>query len=94
MRRSRSSSRHCIRAGGAGIPAFFTPTAFGTCIQEGGFAIRNNPDDLTKIYFHDPEDHTWHTLEWEHKDAFDTPFSLDALEYAKKIAIRQGRPSQ
>ena len=53
-----------------------------------------NPDDLTKIYFHDPEDHTWHTLEWEHKDAFDTPFSLDALEYAKKIAIRQGRPSQ
>ncbi|WP_282837529.1 integrase [Microbacterium flavum] len=53
-----------------------------------------NPDDLTKIYFHDPEDHTWHTLEWEHKGAFDVPFSLDALEYAKKIAIRQGRPSQ
>ena len=53
-----------------------------------------NPDDLTQIYFHDPEDGTWHTLEWEHKGAFDTPFSLDALEYAKKIAIRQGRPSQ
>jgi transposase InsO family protein len=53
-----------------------------------------NPDDLTKIYFHDPEDHTWHTLDWEHKGAFDVPFSLDALEYAKKIAIRQGRPSQ
>ncbi|GMM97062.1 helix-turn-helix domain-containing protein [Microbacterium sp. MTN4-12] len=53
-----------------------------------------NPDDLTRIYFHDPEDHTWHTLEWEHKGSFDTPFSLDALEYAKKIAIRQGRPSQ
>ncbi|MEV8135408.1 integrase [Microbacterium aurantiacum] len=53
-----------------------------------------NPDDLTRIYFHDPEDHTWHTLEWEHKGAFDIPFSLDALEYAKKIAIRQGRPSQ
>lgn len=53
-----------------------------------------NPDDLTKIYFHDPEDHTWHTLEWEHKGSFDTPFSLDALEYAKKIAVRQGRPSR
>ncbi len=53
-----------------------------------------NPDDLSQIYFRDPEDNTWHTLEWEHKDAFDTPFSLDALEYAKKIAIRQGRPSQ
>ena len=53
-----------------------------------------NPDDLTRIYFHDPEDHTWHILDWEHKGSFDTPFSLDALEYAKKIAIRQGRPSQ
>lgn len=53
-----------------------------------------NPDDLTQIYFRDPEDNTWHTLEWEHKGAFDTPFSLDALEYAKKIAIKQGRPSQ
>ncbi|WP_309127112.1 DDE-type integrase/transposase/recombinase [Microbacterium sp.] len=53
-----------------------------------------NPDDLTQIYFRDPEDNTWHTLDWEHKGALDTPFSLDALTYAKKIAVKQGRPSQ
>lgn len=29
-----------LRAGGAGIPAFFTPTAYGTVIQEGGFPIK------------------------------------------------------
>lgn len=29
-----------IRAGGAGIPAFYTPTAYGTLIQEGGAPIR------------------------------------------------------
>lgn len=29
-----------IRAGGAGIPAFFTPTAFGTLIQDGGAPIK------------------------------------------------------
>ncbi|KAG8259853.1 Succinyl-CoA:3-ketoacid coenzyme A transferase 1, mitochondrial [Homalodisca vitripennis] len=29
-----------IRAGGAGIPAFFTPTALGTLIQEGGVPIK------------------------------------------------------
>jgi len=29
-----------IRAGGAGVPAFFTPTAFGTVIHEGGSPIR------------------------------------------------------
>ncbi|XP_076236377.1 succinyl-CoA:3-ketoacid CoA transferase isoform X2 [Calliopsis andreniformis] len=28
-----------IRAGGAGIPAFYTPTAYGTLIQEGDFAL-------------------------------------------------------
>ena len=29
-----------LRAGGAGIPAFFTPTGYSTAIQEGGFAIK------------------------------------------------------
>ncbi|CAG0894853.1 unnamed protein product [Cyprideis torosa] len=29
-----------IRAGGAGIPAFFTPTAYGTLVQEGGAPIK------------------------------------------------------
>lgn len=29
-----------IRAGGAGIPAFFTPTAFGTLVHEGGSPIK------------------------------------------------------
>ncbi|XP_076439925.1 succinyl-CoA:3-ketoacid coenzyme A transferase 1, mitochondrial-like [Babylonia areolata] len=31
-----------IRAGGAGIPAFFTPTGFGTLIHEGGAPIKYN----------------------------------------------------
>jgi 3-oxoacid CoA-transferase len=29
-----------LRAGGAGIPAFYTPTAVGTVIQQGGFPIK------------------------------------------------------
>lgn len=29
-----------LRAGGAGIPAFYTPTGVGTQIEQGGFAIR------------------------------------------------------
>jgi 3-oxoacid CoA-transferase len=32
-----------IRSGGAGIPAFFTPTAFGTVIQTGGAPIKYHP---------------------------------------------------
>lgn len=29
-----------IRAAGAGIPAFFTPTGYGTLVQEGGSPIK------------------------------------------------------
>lgn len=32
-----------LRAGGAGIPAFYTPTGFGTVLQEGGAPIKYAP---------------------------------------------------
>lgn len=38
-----------IRAGGSGIPAFYTPTAYGTIIQEGGFPIKLRSDGSTEI---------------------------------------------
>ena len=31
-----------IRAGGAGIPAFYTPTAYGTLIHKGGAPVKYN----------------------------------------------------
>lgn len=38
-----------LRAAGAGIPAFYTPTAYGTIIQQGGFPIQLNSDGSTRI---------------------------------------------
>jgi len=38
-----------IRAGGAGIPAFFTPTAFGTLVHEGGAPIKYSSDGKIAI---------------------------------------------
>jgi 3-oxoacid CoA-transferase len=38
-----------IRAGGAGIPAFFTPTAFGTLVHEGGSPIKYAKDGSIQI---------------------------------------------
>ncbi|NP_001083240.1 3-oxoacid CoA-transferase 1 L homeolog [Xenopus laevis] len=38
-----------VRAGGAGIPAFFTPTGYGTLIQEGGAPIKYNKDGTIAI---------------------------------------------
>nr|XP_057927108.1 3-oxoacid CoA transferase 1a isoform X1 [Doryrhamphus excisus] len=38
-----------IRAGGAGIPAFFTATGYGTLIQQGGSPIKYNKDGSIAI---------------------------------------------
>ncbi|KAJ2379168.1 Succinyl-CoA:3-ketoacid coenzyme A transferase 1, mitochondrial [Coemansia sp. RSA 2607] len=38
-----------IRAGGAGIPAFYTATGFGTAIQHGGTPIKYNKDGTAGI---------------------------------------------
>ncbi|KAF2012031.1 3-oxoacid CoA-transferase [Aaosphaeria arxii CBS 175.79] len=38
------------RAGGAGIPAFFTPAAFGTVVQTGELALRHNSDGSVATY--------------------------------------------
>ncbi|XP_076139409.1 succinyl-CoA:3-ketoacid coenzyme A transferase 1, mitochondrial-like isoform X2 [Alosa pseudoharengus] len=38
-----------VRAGGAGIPAFFTPTGYGTLVQEGGAPIKYNKDGSVAI---------------------------------------------
>ena len=38
-----------LRAGGAGIPAFFTPTGYGTLVHEGGAPVKYNPDGSINI---------------------------------------------
>ena len=38
-----------IRAGGSGIAAFFTPTAYGTLVHEGGSPIKYNADGTIGI---------------------------------------------
>src|SRR6201995_1240972 len=39
-----------LRAGGAGIPAFFTPTGVGTVVAEGALPIVYNADGTVKKY--------------------------------------------
>lgn len=36
-----------LRAGGAGIPGFYTPTGVGTVLEKGGFAIKYKADGKT-----------------------------------------------
>jgi len=45
-----------IRAGGAGVPAFFTPTAYGTLVHEGGSPIKYAKDGTIEIQS-EPREH-------------------------------------
>ncbi len=38
-----------LRAGGAGIPAFYTPTGYATIVQEGGFPIKLGKDKKSVV---------------------------------------------
>ncbi|XP_032678355.1 succinyl-CoA:3-ketoacid coenzyme A transferase 1, mitochondrial [Odontomachus brunneus] len=38
-----------IRAGGSGIPAFYTPTAYGTIVQEGNVIVKYDKDGNAEI---------------------------------------------
>lgn len=44
------------RAGGAGIPAFYTPAAFGTVVQTGELPTRYSPDGKTVAQYSTPRE--------------------------------------
>ncbi|WP_100515235.1 Mu transposase C-terminal domain-containing protein [Mycobacteroides abscessus] len=53
---------------------------------KGRWPIHYNPDDITHIYFRDPDTRQWHTLTWEHAPAMKMPMSEDALQFARTLA--------
>ena len=57
----------------------------------GKWPIRYDPDDITKVFFQDPDDGQWHTLVWEHAAQIAVPFSAEALAYARRLAVQTDR---
>ncbi|QMU73464.1 DDE-type integrase/transposase/recombinase [Streptacidiphilus sp. P02-A3a] len=50
-----------------------------------------DPDDITRIYFRDPDTRRWHTLLWEHAPSVQMPLSEEALVFARKLAASRYR---
>jgi len=66
-----------IRAGGAGIPAFFSPTGVGTSLgQEGGFTIKYAKDRSTLIASKPKESRTFNGREYILEEAIRGNFAL------------------
>jgi hypothetical protein len=52
----------------------------------GRWPVRMDPGDVSRVWFQDPDDGSWHALEWEHAAALGAPFSSEALDYARQLA--------
>lgn len=65
-----------LRAGGAGVPAFYTPTAYGTLVQEGGFPIKYNADKTVAISSPKRETRVFNGKNYVMEEAITGDFSL------------------
>ena len=65
-----------LRAGGAGIPAFYTPTAYGTNIQEGGVPVKYNEDGTVAITSAPKEVRGFNGRQYVMEEAITGDFSL------------------
>jgi len=57
----------------------------------GKWPFMVDPDDVRQVHFKDPDDGTWHRLEWEHAASINAPFSQDAADYARRMSLREHR---
>ena len=57
----------------------------------GRWPLRVDPGDVSRVWFQDPDDDSWHPLKWEHADALGAPFSSEALDYARQLAAATHR---
>lgn len=65
-----------LRAGGAGIPAFFTPTAYGTEVHKGGVPILYNADKSVKLYSKPKESRVFNGRNYIMEEAIRGDFSI------------------
>jgi 3-oxoacid CoA-transferase subunit A len=65
-----------LRAGGAGIGAFFTPTGVGTMVAEGGLPWRHHPDGTVALASPPKEVRTFHSREMVLEEAIVTDVAL------------------
>lgn len=65
-----------IRAGGAGVPAFFTPTGYGTLIHQGGAPIKYNSDGTVQIASQPREHRVFNGINYIMEEAITGDFAL------------------
>lgn len=80
-----------LRYNGPALTPYRNRTSGFTGPHAGKWPVRYDTDDVSRVYFQDPADQTWHALVWEHHTEVAAPFSAEALAYARRLALASGR---
>lgn len=48
-------------------------------------------DDIRTVWFRNPDDNTWHQLQWEHAPGLSAPFSAEAADYTRRLSQTTNR---
>ncbi|MGI8902719.1 MAG: Mu transposase C-terminal domain-containing protein [Solirubrobacteraceae bacterium] len=59
--------------------------------KAGKWPFRYDPDDISRLFFQDPETLAWHPLWWRDREEIKVPFSGETLAYAKRLAATTDR---
>lgn len=74
------------RYNGPALNPYRNVTSPYTGKAKGRWPIHHDPDDVTRVYFRDPETRQWHTLMWEHAPSMDMPLpALQQISHRKPI---------
>lgn len=65
-----------VRAGGAGVPAFFTPTAYGTLVHEGGSPIKYDANGKVELASNQRETRQFNGKDYIMEEAITGDFAL------------------
>jgi len=80
-----------LRYNGPGLNAFRNQRSTLRGPHAGKWPVAIDSGDLSRVWFQDPRDGTWHELAWEHAAALGRPFSREAAAYARKLALATHR---
>lgn len=80
-----------LRYDGPGLTLYRTARSPYGGVHAGKWPIFIDNHDIRHAWFQDPDTHNWHQLVWEHGACLNQPFSKDAADYAKRVAVREHR---
>ncbi|GAA1387895.1 helix-turn-helix domain-containing protein [Catellatospora chokoriensis] len=74
------------RYNGRALNSYRDRSSSATGRKRGKWPFAVNVDDITRIYFRDPEDRAWTELVWEHAADAAMPLSEEGLAFARELA--------